>query len=285
MKKSVLQILFLVLCLSVNAQADRLDSLLTDVLGNDRSMNHLLDQVATTSFFYSGISADNKTFYAGREIGNDIYSVNGNIYFFHSTGFYFGASGSWFSQIDPHYGLTAFSAGIRKALNRTNTISSGISYSRYVFNVSDSVYIPYSNNLGAGLYYTRSWFGASVAFNLLFGNEIVINLTPSIYSNFRIARLGKSGKILISPEISGFLGSDLLIQTDNLYEPVSSVYGSPSKYGLLNLKAFVPAGIYFSGFGIEAGYSVNFPLQGSSQTKPSMSSYFSLSLSYVISFK
>ncbi len=47
-----------------------------------------------------------------------MYSINGNLYMFHSSGLYVGASGSWYSDLDPGYNLSAFTAGIRMPLNQ-----------------------------------------------------------------------------------------------------------------------------------------------------------------------
>ena len=182
MKRVTILIMLLLRGLPALSQYDRIDSLLLDVFGNDRALNHLFDQPSASSYIYSGINCDSKTFYAGRELGDNMYSLNGNLYMFHSSGLYFGASGSWYSDLDPGYNLTGVTAGIRKPLNQKKNLSFRISYSRYFFNSADSVTENVSkNNLGAGLLLRNNLIGGRLSFNLLFGKEIGMNLTPVFF--------------------------------------------------------------------------------------------------------
>jgi hypothetical protein len=286
MKKLIISVLLSVFGLPLLAQADRIDSLLFDVLENDRSMKHLFDQPSKYSYFYSGINIDNKTFYAGRELGDDMYSAIGNLYYFHSSGLFLGASGSWFSQTYPKYGSTIVTAGLRKPLNRKNKLNVRISYSRFFFNIPDtSVYIPYSNIMGAGLVFNNNWIGGSLSFNFLFGEETGMNMTPSVFSNLTISRFGKTGKILLSPEVSAFIGSETITGTGSLYDSASSAYITKENYGLLNIQMTLPLGIYFSGIGIQAGYSVNVPRTRDIYIKYPANSYVTLTISYALILK
>ena len=92
MKKTPV-ILFLSLWgLPLFSQYDRVDSLLLDLFGNDRAVSNLYGQSQARSYLYTGILCDSKSFYAGRELGENMYTVNGSIYWLTSGGFYAGAS-------------------------------------------------------------------------------------------------------------------------------------------------------------------------------------------------
>jgi len=122
MKKVAIQFLFLLCGLPLFSQYDRVDSLLIDVFGNEKIIGSLYGRTESSSFLYTGLVCDSKTFYAGRELGDDMYTVNGSIYWLSSGGFYAGASGSWYSDLHPGYNSTVVTAGIRKPLNRKKRI-------------------------------------------------------------------------------------------------------------------------------------------------------------------
>jgi hypothetical protein len=284
MRKIFVSIAMIFSSMSLLAQNDRIDSLLSDVFGNDKLMSHLFDQYSKQSFIFSGLTMENRTFYAGREIGDNMFSLTGHIYMFHSGGIYFGASGSWFSQIDPRYNATAATIGIRKPLNRKNTLNFRASFSRFFFNSDDSVtYGPNSNNLGLGLMFNKTHIGSRLSFNLLFGNETKMIITPSVFSKINIARFKRSGKILLSPEISAFIGPEIVYEPTNSDNAQNSTFITTEKYGLINIQLSVPIAFQISGFGIEAGYSVNIPMTQDSYVSYPANSYFSVSIGHTLS--
>lgn len=288
MKRIAILIMLLPLGLPALSQYDRIDSLLLEVFGNDKVFSHLFDQPSVRSYLYSGINCDSKTFYAGREIGNNMYSINGNLYMFHSSGLYFGASGSWYSDLDPGYNFTVVTAGMRKALNRKKNLSFRASYSRYLLNYADSVAGNVSkNNLGAGLLIRHRWIGGYISFNALFGEEFMMNLSPAIFSNITLAKFGKYGKIILSPEFSLFIGTETVASKNgsSIFDPLSSSYTITEKFGLLNTKAYLPVGVYAGNFNFELGYSVNIPITQDQTVKYPMSSFFSFSVGYLLPLK
>lgn len=173
MKPVIIYIFILLSGTSVWSQTDRLDSLLIDVMGNDREIRKLIKPPTSFCYLYAGVAGDSKSYYAGREIGSDMYNLNGTVYFFHSKGFFIGTSGSWYSQIDPGYSTTIVSAGISRFVNKKKNLSFRASYNRYFYNdgESDTVHL-YSNNLGTGITLRNKWIGGRLSANLLFGQEL-----------------------------------------------------------------------------------------------------------------
>ena len=275
--------MFLFLTLPVLAQYDRIDSLLLDVFGNDNMLDHVLYRPSKYSYIYSGISLDNKTYYAGRELGDDMFSANGNLFMFHRTGLYFGLSGSWYSDVDPAYYSTIVSAGFRKSLNAKKTITISAACSRlFMTRQDESIEISYKNNLGAGLFLQNRWLGGSISANLLFGNETLVTFTPAVFSNIKLLRFGTFGRIYFEPEVSAFVGSETVYKT---LDAVNESFSTAEKYGLLNIKAYIPVSIYFSSFNLEAGYSFNIPRTQDNFIKYPVSSFFSVSLAYLLPLK
>ncbi|MBN1416154.1 MAG: hypothetical protein JW973_13715 [Bacteroidales bacterium] len=271
------------------SQTDRLDSLLYEVLGNDREIKKLFKQPSAYCYLYGGLAGDSKTFYAGREIGEDMYALNGSLYFLHSKGFYLGTSGSWYSQSDPHYSTTIATAGYLKALNRKNTLIFRASYNRYFYNSQDAEtsYV-FKNNLGTSLSLRNKWIGGRLSLNFLFGEEFGMNATPGIFSRIALVRFGRYNKIQLEPEVSLFFGSESVE-----YASAGSLSGQMSGsqpsvatedvYGLLNTQFYLPVCIYIGGFDIELGYSVNIPTTQDENISYPISSFFSISLGYMLS--
>jgi hypothetical protein len=269
-------------------QTDRLDSLLNDVLGDDREMIRLINPPSSYFYLYSGIMSDSKTFYAGREIGDNMYNISGSIYFLHSKGFYIGSSGSWYSQLDPGYSNTILSAGYFTSLNKKKSIYLRAFYNRYFYNSGDAeINDAFNNNLGTSISIRNSWIGTRLSFSLLIGQDFGMNFTPNIFSRIPVARFGKNNKIRIEPEASLFFGSEYVEYTvaDNLNNQQSATQPSLTTnddYGLLNAQFYIPLCIYLGDFDIEFGYSVNIPHSQDKSIEYPVSSFFSISLGYLL---
>jgi hypothetical protein len=284
MRHVVILILLLMNGLSVWSQTDRLDSLLRDILGDDRELMQFLNPPSSYCYLYGGIAGDNKTYYAGRELGDDMYSLNGNLYFFHSKGFFIGASGSWYSELGPGYNTTVLSAGINTPLNKKKSLLFRASYSRYLYNNSDpeTEYV-YTNSLGTGLSLRNNWIGGRLSINILFGKDFGMNLTPGIFSRITLVKFGKYNKIRLEPEILAFIGSETVeYETNSGQQPDSqSLYVTEDAYGLLNTQFTMPVCIYLGDFDFELGYSVNMPVTQDENITYPVSSFFSFSIGYL----
>jgi hypothetical protein len=287
MRPVIVSILMLMSGLSAWSQTDRLDSLLTDVLGDDKEMMRLLNPPSSYCYLYAGIAGDSKSYYAGREIDDNMVNMSGNIYFFHSKGFFIGTSGSWYSQVDPGYSTTIVTAGISRAINQKKSLLFRTSYSRYFYNdgESDTTVHVFNNNLGTGLSIRNKWIGGRLSLNLLFGQEFGMNITPNVFSRIPLARIGKYNKIQLEPELSMFFGSESVEY--NVSGNMGGMQGSQSStdtdvvYGLLNTQFYLPVCIYLGDFDIELGYSLNIPTTQDQDSYP-ISSFISFSLGYLL---
>ncbi|MBN2212779.1 MAG: hypothetical protein JW723_00920 [Bacteroidales bacterium] len=288
MKPVVIYFLLILCGFPLRSQTDRLDSLLHDVLGDDKEMIRFLAPLPSYCYLYSVFSGDNKTSYAGREIGDNMYSMNGSIYFFHSKGFFVGTTGSWYSQLDPGYSNTIFSAGFFKALNPKKNLTFRASYNRYFYNNTDTeITNVFNNNLGAGLTLRNKWIGGRFSFNFLFGQDFGMNIMPNVFSRITIARFGKYNMIQFEPEFSLFIGSEIVEYTSAgslTGQQSDSQSSSPAKdvYGLLNTQFYFPLLIYAGDFDIELGYSVNIPHSQDESIEYPVNSFFSVSLGYLL---
>ena len=270
------------------SQTDSLDSLLNEVLGNDKKLMKLLDPPSVYCYFYGGFAGDDKTIFAGSGKSDNIYGVNGNIYLLHSKGFYAGASVLWFNRPDPGYSTAIANVGYLRTLNRKKSLTFRASYNRYFYNRPDSVTeYAFRNNIGTGLTLKNKWIGGRLSMNFLFDQEFGINFTPSIFSRITLIRFGKYNKLQIEPEVSLFIGSETIeyASAGDLSATMSGSQLSATTedvYGLLNSQFFIPVCLYIGNFDIELGYSLNIPTtQDESITYP-ISSFFTLSLGYFL---
>ena len=201
MRKGIVLILMLLILNQAWSQTDSLDSLLNDVLGYDKEFKRLMDTTSSFMFLYGGLSYDSKTYYAGREIGDDMYNMNGYLYFFHSKGFFIGAIGSWYSQFDPGYSTTIASTGFYKTLrmNKSKLIFR-TSYSRYIYYKPDpEIEYNFNNSLKSGLSVKNNWIGGRLSANLLFGKDIGLSISPVIFSRITIFRFRNYNDIQFEP--------------------------------------------------------------------------------------
>lgn len=275
--------------LAAQSQNDDLDSLFNDVFGNDWDLEQLLEK-SSRSYLFGGINAENKTFYAGREIGDRMVNASGSLYYMHTKGFFAGISGLWYSQLEPRYNNTVITAGMSTALNKSKSVFARASYSRYLYSQSDSAYdYAYRNYLGAGISWRSDHLGMRMNAGLLFGSEWGMSGSAMVFSRHTLLRFGNAGQVKLEPDLTFYIGSETVE-----YETIASGYPTNSGslpttakdvYGLLNTRLYVPVCLYLGNFDIEFGYGVNLPSSRDNSASYPVTTSFSISLSYLLPLK
>jgi len=263
---------------------NKIDSILDEILfkkpkiKNPSPIAHLL---------YWGTSYDNKTFYAGREVGVGQYSISGQLFYFNSLGFYIGGGGAWYSQLDPRYNNTIISAGYSNSLPNHKSLRYRASYSRFFFSNND--YDPtYTGSINAGSTYQTDWIGTRLDYSLHTGNAYSSQISWDVYSKITLLKFGTFNKIRFEPEISLFFGSEtveyerysFLTQSDKnpaIYKVTDEIFG------LMNTQIRLPLDITYKGFDIELGYNINLPYSHNNSITYDNTGYFSVSLGYALS--
>ncbi len=270
MKKAFF-ILFLLYGISAAAQTDRIDSLLNDLIFSDET---LLSEIISEKkdFLYAGLNYNNKTFFAGREIGTDLANVSGHVYYFSKYGLFAGASGIWYDQLSPGYTTTMLTLGYGLYLDKSKHFRASGSYSRLIYNSDTTAIYPYENNANLTLSYRKDWYGARISNNLLFGSQTFYTLSPSVFAGFYFLDFGKNNRFYFGPEISGYFAKE----TINLATTPEEVFG------LLNVQLFLPLSVNLGNFELQFGYSLNFPFTKDSAADYKVSSGFSVSAFYLI---
>jgi hypothetical protein len=287
MKRAVIQMIMLIYGLSAWSQTDRLDSLLNTVVWGDKEMMRLLDPPLWYCYLNGGITRENRTVYTGSEFEDNIVAINGNLYFYHSKGFFVGASGIWYGGPGAGYSTTIASAGINKFLNQKKSLNFRASYSRYFYAYSDSASEnPYTNNLSTGISLRNKWIGGRFSLNLLFGKDFGMNFTPGIFSRIPVLRFGRYNKIQLEPELSIFIGSQTveILNISDLVGKQGSQTTTTTKvtYGLLNTRFYLPVCFYIGDFDLELSYSLKISSIQDENMEYPVSSFFSFSIGYLL---
>ncbi len=280
--KALLIIIILMSGISAFGQTDRIDSLLNDLIYNDSDPLEMPEKPVKFDFFYAGLNYNSNSYYAGREIGNDMSNLSGNLFYYHASGIFVGAFGCWYDEIEPSYTNTVISAGYSKILDKKKRFTFRTSYSRYFYNQSDSDSYSYKNNINLGMSFRKKWIGGKIGTNILFGEESKINLSAAIYSRINIYKFSKYNKIYAAPEISVLCSKETVSTTKTSSQNPDDSTDYDDLFGLLNTQIYIPAGISVGNFDFEFSYSINLPNTRDVNISYPVTSFYSISFGYML---
>ncbi|RKD91296.1 hypothetical protein [Mangrovibacterium diazotrophicum] len=265
----------------------RIDSLLSDVLFGDDELYDLFSGKKNFQFLYAGANYNSKTYFAGREIGTDQYNFSGQLYYMHSIGFFAGVSGSWYSQLDPGYRTTVFSAGFGKGFKKIKFLRYRASLDYFLFNVDDPDFDAlYNSSLNAGITLKSKSLGTRLDGSLLMGQEFGQQLSWDVYAYLNLIKFSRYDYLRLEPEVSLFWGSEaaefLLNEAyvDEITQTEVSTYYK-DVFGLLNIQLQLPVSLSWKSFDLEVSYNYNLPQTIGDGESYSNSSYFRISLGYI----
>jgi hypothetical protein len=279
--KKILIVVFIFSGISVYAQTDKIDSLLNDLIYSELDSIFIPDRPVRYDFIYAGTNYSSNTVYAGREIGNGIINLSALIYYYNSSGFFVGASGSWYDCLEPNCNSSAFTAGFSKMLGKKNSFSVRTAYSRFIYlNPDTAAYYPYKNNFSLGLAFYKTFLGAKVSGNYLFGDMNKLNLSAGIYSRFLQLKFGKYNRVYLYPEVSVYFSRET-VSIAKITED-EQVLQYRDDFGLLNTQVYLPIGLSAGNFNLEFAYSLNWPVTKDVNIKFPGMSFYNISLSYLL---
>ncbi|MCU4164968.1 hypothetical protein [Carboxylicivirga caseinilyticus] len=267
----------------------RVDSLLDDILFEDEDIYSLLEKDQTFQFLYFATNYSNRTFYAGRENGDYQSNLSGQIYYMNSAGFFAGLSGSWYNQLDPNYRSTILTVGYGQGIKNKHFFRYRLSADYFIFHVNDPEFEPiYNSSINAGITLKSKSFGTRFDGSLLVGQEVGKQFTWNNYAYLYLLRFGKYNYLRLEPEVSLFFGSEAaefllneayVDQTTNL--EVDTYY--KDVFTLLNTQLRLPLSLNWKNFDMQLSYIYNIPRTIGDSESYANTSYFRLSLGYIIS--
>lgn len=272
------------------AQTDKIDSLLNEVMFQDDDFMEIYSSANNFQFLYARMNYDNKTFFAGRDIGIDQYNMTGQVSYFNSIGISLGAAAAYYSEMDPRISTFLIMAGYNGQFEKFKSLRYRASYTHYFFPKS-SVLASSSFNgcLNGGLSFDQKILGTRVDYSLLMGKEYGSQVSWDVYGRINLLKFGKFNKIKFEPEISLYFGSDKTIITQVSFVPgrlprqYITTDLEKSKFGWMNTEIKMPITISYRSFDFELGYNLNLPRSIVTSEKLTSTSYFNLSFGYAIS--
>lgn len=264
--------------LYANAQPDRIDSLLSNILRNEKAVERILNPPSI--YWFSGMSFSNKTEYAGIEVDKNLRSVSENTFLIHSSGLYIGESFSYYGNKNLSFNSTTVASGITRPLNKKQSLFINLAYSRFIIPDGDSLDIntlPNSVNISFSAR-SRS-IGIRTSADLYFGKGFGLNFTPELFGDLKILRLGYSGSLYFEPSVAVLTGNMDMFPAGDSSEYTNSI---SKKFSLINTRITLPVNIYAGDFGMEISYSMNFPAIKTTETTSQSKGFLNLSVSWLI---
>lgn len=261
------------------------------LLENDELID-IINELNNYHVILASIDYSNKTFFLGRDLGIDQFSLTPQLMYQNYKGIFIGVTGNYYSQFNPKWDLTVVSAGYGKEFGEHDNFRAEIGYSRYIF--SDSESNDFENSLDLGLYIAtnNNSLGASVNSSYLFGDRTGFQSNLSIYSDLKLFDLNskKDSNLSFQPDLSFQFASEN-IDTSRFDDIISDfpfinrVVSSFETFSLRNIQLQLPLTLEFQDFQIEMGYNINFPSAFEFENSVENTSFFNIGLSYIFSIK
>jgi hypothetical protein len=267
-----------------NAQTSQSDSIIDELIFEYKSEGQITKSVKNYHFIYTGVNFSNKTLSAGREIGLDQYNFTSQLFYFNTKGLILGLSGAWYSQLDPKYSTTGFSAGYGNKFKKLPNLTYRMSANYFLFHTGSYDYTPtYRGSINAGTTLKNKWAGTRLDFNLLAGQKIGTSISWDIFSKIKLLKLSKYDKIQLEPEVSFYFSSESVeVNNTGYFDELITDIQYTNAFGLLNTKFTLPINISYKNFNFEAAYQLNLPHSLDSNYSYDKTSTFNISIGYLI---
>ena len=264
-----------------------LDSLLLEILLMDDELQQMVQSVGSFQYFYARTGFDTRTFFAGREIGTNQTNMTGQLYYLHSFGIFAGASGAWYSDMDPGYRSTILSIGYSKLPMGRQRLSYRVSYNHFLFNTGDPDFEPaYNGSLNGGT--TMRFGNVRTRLNgaMLIGREIGWQASWDLTARINLLRWSRFNRLRFEPGVSLYWGAEWVeYELKNVFAESFSenlfTTDFRQEFGLLNTELEFPLVLTWKYFDLDVSWIVNVPRTLDSELQYPVNSYFRFSVGYM----
>jgi hypothetical protein len=270
----------------VISQEENLDSLLDVILFEDEEMVSLLMGKKHYQFLYARTHFENRSYFSGRDIGIEQQNYSAQLSYFHSAGISLSVGSVWYSQFNPKLYATSLTAGYSGKFGKSKDYRYRASYNRYFFSEMDSIDShAFSNAFSVGATIDKGLIGTRLDLALLTGEETAGQVSWDLFADITLIKLGTFDRIKFEPEASLFLGKEIMAYYELGVPGQDQDYSllEDSEFGLLNISFCFPLMIDYKNLDLEIAYNINLPNSMLSEEKLPMTTYFSISLGYIIS--
>ncbi|NNC69947.1 MAG: hypothetical protein HKN90_03895 [Flavobacteriaceae bacterium] len=294
MKKVCLIICFICFANILYAQTEEeleaeVDAIIDELILDENSILDYIEELNKYHILYLSAAYNNKTYFLGRDLNIDQFTVSPQVIYQHHSGFYLGISGVVYSEFDPKWDLTTASLGFSKNFGKHDNFNFDVGYSRYIFTESESRDFENSLEASFSLETKNSLIGASAGVTYFFGDEQGVQNNFDIYSNLDLFKISKKHQVSFNPQVSFILGNES-IDTSRLTDfqlslpIVNLIINEFDTYALRNTQLSLPLNLEINDFELEFGYNFNFPNALIIERNLDNSSYFNIGVSYIFSF-
>ena len=285
---------------------------LIDLIDSLMSFEPITSQISVNAGYISQITS------SGRDLDINQFGFNSGIGYYHKSGWFATINGFWYSDFEPAYSLTAFSAGYLKLINKQIGIIASVDHSIYTDKSLQA--LNNSGNLMVILDLGKLEFYNDYA--LYFGNGTAHRINPGINLDLKVKKLPFFDQLFFRPAFNVIFGDTEIVNTqllstddanferylrfrprlanylgDNptqeqidiflaLYPRAAEFieYSNQSIFGLMNYAFSVPITLSKNQFSFHANYTYNVPRALPGELfELSPNDYISLSLSYKFS--
>ena len=267
-------------------EKDEIDILLDELFFNEQQLiDDILDSFNTYNYIYTNLSFNSNTFFSGRESEVNQYNIVPQISYYSSSGFNVSVSGIYYETFNPNWDFTNVSIGYYKATGKKKLFHYNVGYSRYFYSNGWDTFTN-SINLNLGLRNKKKTLGTKLSTSYLFGTDQSFQIVSSTYANAIISRT-KNHVLKFRPQISFLIAQQTiaLAQIDPLDTNSVVEYEYNDIFELLNTQVNLPLTLSTKSWDFELGYNINFPSPVESESNLDPTSFFNISIGYLIDLK
>ncbi len=265
---------------------DELDLLLDDLFFNDQQfINDILDSFNTYSFIYTNVSFNSNTFFSGRDSGIDQFNMVPQISYFSSSGFNISVSGIYYETFTPNWDFTNVSVGYYNTIGKKKLLNYNVGYSHYFYSNGWDTFTN-SVDLSLGIRNKKRTLGTKLSVSYLFGTDQSFQLVSRSYANLTLTR-NKNFILKFRPQLSFLIAQQTtaLEQLSTQGDTVITEYIYNDVFDLLNTQVNIPLTLSTKSWDFELGYNINFPSPVETEPNLKTTSFFNISIGYLIDFK
>jgi hypothetical protein len=248
----------------------------------EENIDDFLTAINSSDYLYFSVNYRDKTYFSGRDIGIDQYSVIPQFMYIHHQGFFASISGVYYSEFAPNWDYTSLSVGYRKSFGKNKQYRWLAYYDRYFFSQSGDHPLENGINIGLAIDNKTKTIGTEIIAGLLFGQEESPQITSSSYGEVTLWKQ-KKHTLLFRPEIDITLAKETiqLAETYISHGREFTVYTERNRFGLINTQITLPLQYTTADFDFEIGYEINFPSPLEDNVSPKPTNTFLFSIAYL----
>ncbi len=258
------------------------DEIIDSLLEED-ILNELVQNTNNFKFLYVSVDYNSETYFSGRDIGVDQYNIRPQITFMHSNGFMLSLSGIYYNEFVPKWDHTAATIGYNKNLGEKKLFRLYATGSKYFYSEGVDNPFHYTLTFGAGIKNKHRTIGTQLSGTYLFGNDQSFQMTSTSYASFKLLKTKKSS-LKLRPELSIIAGQQTfeLAQATIVDGLLITNYLENDVFDLINTQINLPLEFSTGFFDFELGYTINLPSAIGTETNLRTTSFFNLSVAYLI---